>query len=366
MNKKLLVAAIGAAIAAGSMMAQAEVKLYGHMHASLDNVDLDGAPSTGKWFLADNFTRFGIRISEDLGGGLKAIGQYEFTAFNAGGGADAATRTGGNCGIGTSAGSACSTAANRDHYVGLEGGFGSIRYGQMDSTLKDARKPLDNFYGEALGEPRPVLHQGLFDGRVENSVIYYSPKFAGAQIKAQYGVEDTLANDNKDTAIGVFGAAGPLSYAIAYQTKDVTGGTEDKMSGYRLAGSYDLGGGLTVGALWQSGSDLRGVAGEDRDSFGVSAAYRFGNNRIKGHFVQADEADNATATTGGGADFIAVGWDHFFSKTAIGYINFAKVSNDSNAQFSLAGGPGTGHGDQYTPALGRDGSGFAVGMILDF
>ena len=39
MNKKLLTAAIGAALAAGPMLAQADVKLYGKVHMSVDWVN---------------------------------------------------------------------------------------------------------------------------------------------------------------------------------------------------------------------------------------------------------------------------------------------------------------------------------------
>ena len=47
MNKKLIMAAIGAALAAGPMMAaQAAPTVYGHMHMSLDSYDNGGSGFT--------------------------------------------------------------------------------------------------------------------------------------------------------------------------------------------------------------------------------------------------------------------------------------------------------------------------------
>lgn len=71
MNKKLLIAAVGAALVAGPMMAaHAAPTVYGHFHMSFDNVDNSNAKYG---YVASNTTRIGVKGDEDLGGGLKGI-----------------------------------------------------------------------------------------------------------------------------------------------------------------------------------------------------------------------------------------------------------------------------------------------------
>src|SRR3989304_1240195 len=93
MNKKLLIAAVGAALVAGPMMAaQAAPTVYGHFHMSLDRYDngkdATSAGSTERGVMNSNSSRFGIKGDEDLGGGLKAIYQVEGGVFAADDGND--------------------------------------------------------------------------------------------------------------------------------------------------------------------------------------------------------------------------------------------------------------------------------------
>ncbi|BAU49950.1 porin [Sulfurifustis variabilis] len=342
MNKKLLVAAIGAAIAAGPMMAQAEVKLYGHAHMSLDVIDQDeAAPGAddGGLFVSTNSSRFGIRASEDLGGGLKGVAQYEFLFDQ-----DTVTST---------------PATNRDNYIGLEGGFGALRLGVIDSATKDIGGIADLFYREQLGESRAIINQGGADSRVNNGIIYLSPKLGGLSFKAQFGADEFT--DENQMAANVRWAGGPLTVGLGFLSTENADPLEDT-DVIRLAGKFDVGGGFTVAALWQDVSALGGVDGADRSSYGVGASFKTGNNVFKAQYYIADEVDGAAVENGG--DQISVGWDHLFSKTTIGYVTYAATSNDDGGTFAVGG---NGHETVVSglPA-GGDSSGLSVGMIVNF
>lgn len=348
MNKKLLAMAIGAALVVGpALVAQAEVKLYGHAHMSLDNVDRDVSTDSGEWFVSTNSSRFGIRATEDLGGGLKAAAQYEFLFAQD---------------VGTS-----NPVTNRDNYVGLEGGFGALRLGNIDSATKDTGGIADLFYREQLGESRSILNCGAtcggLDGRVANGIHYLSPKIGGGlELKAQYGVEDSFTTDATTMALGARWTAGPLVVGASYMNiEDPTPPGPDQ-KGMRLGAKFDVGGGFTVAALWQSVSDIGNSSGADRDTIGLGASFKAGNNIFKAQFYEADELDNA-ANTGG--DMVAIGWDHLFSKTTKGYVTYAKTGNDSATNTFVVGG--NGHATVVTGnANGSDTSGFSFGMIVDF
>jgi predicted porin len=76
MNKKIIALAVGAALSA-PMIASADTSVYGR--AQLELADRSSNGNAGAMALEDNKnTRFGIKFSEDLGGGMKAVGQFEF------------------------------------------------------------------------------------------------------------------------------------------------------------------------------------------------------------------------------------------------------------------------------------------------
>lgn len=342
MNKKLLAMAVGAALVAGASLAQAEVKLYGHAHMSLDNLDRDVAADTGEWFLSPNSSRFGIRSSEDLGGGLKGVAQYEFL-YNQD--ANATTNTAFN---------------NRDNYIGLEGGFGALRIGVIDTATKDTGGIADLFYREQLGESRAIINYGGMDGRVNNGIHYLSPKMGGLEFKAQYGVEDSFTSDAKTMALGAKWTAGPLVVGASYLNIE-SGSALPDQTGMRLGAKFEVGGGFTVAALWQNVDDIGFVSGADRDAMGIGASFKAGNNIFKAQWYEADKLSNAATADGG--DQLSIGFDHLFSKTVKGYVTYATASNDAAGTFGIGG---NGHGNSAIPAAGRDATGYSFGMIVDF
>jgi len=357
MNKKLLAMAVGAALVAGpALVAQAEVKLYGHAHMSLDNVDRDVAADTGEWFIADNASRFGIRASEDLGGGLKGVAQYEFLIGS--------TNVNGQSGNGFDRATG-GLVTNRDNYLGLEGGFGSLRLGQIDSATKDTGGIADLFYREQLGEGRAITNVGNMDGRVQSGIHYLSPGFGGLTFKAQYGVEDAFTTDAKTMNFGVRWTAGPLTVGASYMNVEdpvaapAAPGPDTK--GMRVAAKFDVGGGFTVAALWQNVENIGFASGADRDAMGIGASFKAGNNIFKAQYYEVDKADNSA--TDNGADQISIGFDHLFSKTVKGYFTYAKLSNEATGAFSLGG---NGVGIQATPPGNGDATGYSFGMIVDF
>lgn len=350
MNKKLLIAAVGAALVAGPMVAAhaAGATLYGHMHMSLDRYDND---VNEEGFVANNSSRFGIKGDEDLGGGLKAIYQMESGIANI---------DDGQGGLG---------ARLRNSFVGFAGSWGAVKIGRHDTPYKDLGRKLDNF-NEQVGDLRNFIgNAGAHDLRVSNMIRYESPNFSGFNVVVQNtsndnkatGAVETTATVHRDTSAAVNFSSGPLFLGAAWNEQGTaTGGNEP--SGIRLGGSYTFND-ITLGALWESLSDLGGVSGADRDAFALIASIKVGNNKFKLHYVDADKID--TSATENSADMFAIGVDHIFSKTALVYLNYASVSNDTGASFSPAGSAG-GHGDNLASVVGGDNTVLSAGYILKF
>ncbi|MGB5670049.1 MAG: porin, partial [Sedimenticolaceae bacterium] len=90
MNKKLLAAAVVAAVAA-SPAAFADSTVYGKLHTAIQYNDLEVPDGAGgkldrsNYSVESNASRLGFKGSEDLGNGLKAIYQIEFGISSDGG-----------------------------------------------------------------------------------------------------------------------------------------------------------------------------------------------------------------------------------------------------------------------------------------
>lgn len=348
MKKKLLMAAVGAALVAGPTVAvHAATTLYGHMHMSYDRMDNDNNQENG--ILANNSSRFGIKGSEDVGGGLKAIYQVESGTFQA---------DDGSGGFG---------ATLRNTFVGFSGGWGTVKIGRHDTPMKEVGRKLDDF-NEQFGDARTLIgNAGAFDLRVSNMIRYDTPKFGGgftASIMqtSNNGSNDNLGNtNNKVNSLNAQYSSGPIWAGLAWEEQGVTG-SNDNPTNIRLMGSYTFND-IELGLLWDMMSDLGGVAGADRDALGLFASYKMGNNKLKFNYIKLDELDNTPNT---GADMIAIGVNHSLSKTVTLYANYAATSNDNLAANGVVSGAAGHDSNVLAPALGKDYTGYSLGTIIKF
>jgi predicted porin len=352
MNKKILTLAVAGAIVGGMGVAQADVTVYGKAHVSWDYMQNDTATAGAQdvfSFVSDNSSRIGVRASEDLGGGMKSIFQVEIAAR-------------------TDESSALSS--NRNSYLGLSGGFGTIMLGKYDSPFKDVGRIADLF-NERIGDARNVIGNGgntnTWDRRVADMVRYASPTFAGVTVVAQYSGADSATGGGEQGSAGVFWKAGGASVGAAYDVQSIitpgVGATEEFESGLRLAGTYNFGM-FQVGGLVEQLVDIDGVSGADRNAYGVSGSVTLAEKHvIKAQYYVAGELD--TVAESGGSLF-AVGYDHKFSKTTTGYVAYAQASNDSGIATYVPSSSNGGHGEAVTTTAGGSPSAVSVGLEMVF
>ncbi len=349
MNKKLLTLAVGAALAAGMSVAQAEVAVYGKAHVSVDVQDNDAPTnSVEETFISDNSSRFGIRASEDLGGGLKALAQWEIGA-----------RTDTNTGLST----------NRNSFLGLASdALGTIRVGKYDTPYKDIGRKADLF-NERIGDSRNLIGLGStdgdFDARVSNAVRYDTPSFGGLQAAVLYSADEGApiaaagTDPNRWMSASVSYTGGPLFAAVGYEEHNTLGENE---TGIRVGAGFKSGA-LTVNALYEMLEDVRGAAGNDWDNYGIGAAFKFGSATAKAQYYISEETDAGND----GAELMAVGLDYAFSKTVTGYVAYAQADNDPGTSAYRVASSNGGHGDAVGGITGGSSpSAYSVGMEMNF
>lgn len=378
MNKKLLTAAIGVALAAGPMLASADVKLYGKVHVSVDYVDAQApaqANSNKSTTVSSNATRWGLNVSEKLGGDLTAIAKLEQAIYADG---EDATQT------------------PHARWVGLSGKFGKITAGIHESPFKLISRTLDLF-PEYIGDNRNILVSGApaaaqpaynadnngsigWEQRPTNSVQYATPNMNGFVATYLYSADTTGSTASEDNrrrldTLAVSYTGGPLYVVLAHEShrfSTIADSGNPTEKGTRLGASYNFGAFKLVG-IYQDLKDLGGTAAGassvNRKAWGLGGAYTAGNNVFKLQYFKADSLSNTSTGASGantGAKMWALGWDHLFSKTAKVYVAYAKTDNESSARFLVNGPAQNARSDYLTPSTGKDPSAWSVGMVVDF
>ncbi len=104
----------------------------------------------------------------------------------------------------------------RDQFMGLKGGFGTVKFGTMSSNYKQMGGKVDPLYrtpleGRGFLKTQSGLHggAGIDLGRTTNTVQYTTPKMGGFSLVGNYtfsGAEDETANTNatdETTGVGI-------------------------------------------------------------------------------------------------------------------------------------------------------------------
>jgi len=252
--KKSLVA-LATLAATGAVLAQATI--YGRsdigygVKATQMGTGGTGVKQLGIMDGGNAGSRIGFRGTEDLGGGMKAhfVTEQGISPTNASlFGVRTATAgiqyDGYAAASGNDPGSAgaYSQGTNRQTYLGLEGGFGTIRVGYQYTTIYEI-STLSGFTntseGMAGGNVAHLWGSGAAGGTRANGIAYISPKLAGAwtvglQMGSGAGRESTewgtaatntastrTLDKQSRTSLHVDYNSGPLRAALGYTTYNV-------------------------------------------------------------------------------------------------------------------------------------------------
>jgi GBP family porin len=236
-----LVAATGLFVAHAAQ-AQSSVTLYGLIDAGVmyTNNVVKGA-THGSLLQADsggiNGSRFGVRGSEDLGGGLKAIFVLE-SGFSVQNGKEAQDNR----------------LFGRQAFVGLSSDqYGTVTLGRQYDTLVDFLSPLSATAGTFgdTGFAHPFDNDNLNHSvRMNNAVKYTTIDYAGFKAGALYALSNsTDFAVNRAYSVGASYNNGPIKIAAGYLQIDGSNSTVNTGGAIDLAESSANGtGGFQLGA----------------------------------------------------------------------------------------------------------------------
>ena len=319
MNKKIIALAVAAAFAA-PMAAQADAKVYGAFQLELGSVNNDGygenntggnrtGTATGESALkvADNKRgRMGIKVSEDLGGGMKALAKFEWQIDGASG----------NLNDGA-----------RESWVGLKGNFGTVALGRQKTAYKYTGgvkyDPFVTTYMEARksgGMKGGAFGQNSF----WNTALSYKNKFGNVTFWAVAGM------DEGDGSTANPGNSGDLSWAVKYKAKNfevfASANTDDSTSTNDVT---KFGGQYKVGAHKISVQLEQLDNANNDDILFVGYQMKMGKNVLVAQIGQQSGDNSATDI-----DYTAIGVIHNMSKKTRAYLGY-RTSDRNNSTADL-------------------------------
>ena len=325
---RLLIAAL-ALVGTSAALAQSSVTLYGRVNTTVERQKVGSVSTTG---LFNNASRFGIKGTEDLGGGLKAGFQLE-SGFNSDDGSGSGW---------THPTSGMSFA--RQSEVNLSGGFGMIRLGNFTPESYYATADYVSMHNHDTGSSSDAFYQDpvWFGGlSTKNKVGYRTPTlFGGLTVDASVSLHEKATGVNKN---GYDLAAnynlGALALGAGYSQVD-----DDKQLGLRALYTF---GQFTVGGYYQRNDE--DVAGT-RNNYRLSGMYALGASEFHVNVGRAAKWSNIADSA---ATQWTLGYNYNLSKRTKAYAYYTKVDNKNGASY-------------MSGAAGDDFSSFAVGVRHNF
>ena len=391
MNKKLVALAVAGAFAlplAAEAQTGAQVTLYGRANMDLEFVKASGAgaadgSTTTVTRVSSNSSRFGLRGTEALGGGLTAFFQVENSVNWDGNGAGNAN-----------------TIANRETFVGLQGSYGQIWLGRSLSPYDDttpiwASGPYN--YNTGLFNNSSLWANnsnaiggeaiGGYDDRYSNSIRWNSPTWSGFTVEVQLASKENTAH-SWGFFPGVFYNNGPIQAGFTYARHDkircynaagtsyapcaassAITGLAAKDDAFTLAGSYDFG--VARVALMYEHLKYETPTGDlKRDMWGISGTIPMGGGLWYVYYGRAGDGKGGASDSETRINSLVHGSDSASSNFEIGYrydlskrtslnAGYVMIRNDARANYTF-------NVNGYAVSPGGDPQGFVLGIIHNF
>ncbi len=335
MNKKLVALAVAGVLSA-PLAAQAQtanVTLYGRLNLTMEAVQ-QGSSSTENWIyrVSSNSSRLGVRGTESLGGGLNAIFQIESSINgDAGGG----------------------TLAGRETFVGLQGGWGTVKIGNFLAPYDDMHPIFGNVptlttsilsTASLWAQGFAAKSQGGFDARLGNSVRYDSPNISGFTGSIQ-------ASTNENTihgmvySMGGYYNAGPLQAGLAWERNQSARGAGLNDDAISVAGAWNFGIARVAGVYERLKYDIAAGGDLKRDLYGASGTFNLGPGQLYAAWIHTNDGKGSSADgsqvaglvkgSDTAADQYEVTYTYPLSKRTLTYAGYVRIDNDTNARYTF-------------------------------
>ncbi|HYS62698.1 MAG TPA: porin [Paraburkholderia sp.] len=336
----IVISGVASACAFNGAHAQSSVTLYGVIDNGVEY--RNAAAGTVVRAVSGGLfaSRYGLKGSEDIGGGLRINFQLEQ----------------GFSGV-TGAASNSAAAFNRQAWVGVSGDFGEARFGLQNTPQYIFMNPeLDPVAVMSIGSPMNNFNS--LTVRVNNAISYFTPTVYG--LSAQFMVAMRDSTTKPTNGLQFYNAAvryvsGPFRMAAGYeQAANATGTSILKL--FNAGASVGVGSARFYLAYHTERQTDNSVK---RDVYEVSGSYSFSPaDQLSLMYGYAHDREGQ----GNNAQQVGLTYAYSLSKRTTLYGSAGFIQNRNQARFTLNGTGYTG----LAVAPGADTRGVIVGMVHRF
>jgi predicted porin len=260
---------------------------------------------------------------------------------------------------------------NRNSFLGLTGGFGTVKIGQnehlyeIQQILQDPDPASENTFSTlTLMTSWGGYHNG-FTRRDSQSIWYASPNIGGATIEAAYitpagGKTDSLSPYGVQIGANWKSTFGLSLYGAYAQYNDE--GEKSKNKALRLGVGY----GMELFQVDLFGEQLKytndsGLS-DKRVNIGVSGAVNFGQHHIRAAISSGGKVKrNGSSISDSNGRLLLVGYAYTLSKRTELQVNYGMLDNKKQSGFGTAD-----VNDETDGGFGNDAKRFGVGIRHTF
>jgi predicted porin len=299
---------------AGAASAQSTVTLFGVVDMGLQQTRL--SPGGSQLAVSSGLqsgSRWGLKGSEDLGGGLSASFKLE-SGFDLSNGMLA---QGGRL-------------FGRQSWIGLNGDFGSVKLGRQYTPIFDVLDTVDPFdmgiTGDGSGIGAVFRTHGV---RTDNTLNYSTPKFGGlsGEVAYTFGEVTGSTSAGRQVGLGLTYEGGPLTVVFGHHNQNLLAGTTPAGNSKTTAvgGMYDFKA-VKLHAAYAINKDNNGsvTTADSRDSM-LGASAPFGAFSLLAAYIH--HGDHLTSSAN--ANYWQFGATYDLSKRTNFYASYSTIRNDT-------------------------------------
>jgi predicted porin len=381
MKKSLMCAAIAGVFAAPAFAQTSNVVLYGRANVGIDTYRGSGATNANESYKSrtrvfDSSSRIGVRGSEDLGNGLRAVFQIE-SGVNMDTGSQASQSGAANGSSGF--------LGSRPSFAGLEGRFGRVLWGRQDvywgngTIAQTGANYISTDLGWGTGNNTGLVNVGV--ARQSNVMSYTTPQLGPVNFSLYWSPDTTPGTPfvNNESATGgqntnaklMAGtgrfAMGPITAQVDYVQKETRSdfgtlnGSVPKNTGLKggLGFAYMPGAqiAIVVTRAQTDNAQLPGTAAPNvnadlkQTSWVLNWEHIFGNVQLLAQYGQMGKVSgcgtgatvvNGTTTSSWCDNSKSKGWlasvRYLMSKRTAVYAVYTETRNEANAFADYNGG----------------------------
>ncbi|VCU68408.1 Outer membrane porin protein 32 precursor [Pigmentiphaga humi] len=344
--KKLPSLLAAAAVAAIPTLAcaQSSVTLYGIVDVSVEHIKSGSNKANRVQSGGLTQSRWGLRGTEDLGNGMKALFNLEGRM---------------NVDDGTQVGSLFNGRA----VLGLSGHWGTVTLGREFNPIYDLKIRSNAFNVAPYSTTQVLMAAGA--SRTDNAIRYDSPIWGGLRAGLFYsmGTESTTqSKTGRHTGLAAQYQKGPIYAGLAWNRVDLPAAGVHATNEWMAGGSYALDALKLYLSYWTLRSDNTSAPDAAINLWTLGASYDVAANHRLLVSIGLLDASRPSAASGNDARQFTLGYEYSLSKRTTLYAQYAHVTNKNSANYQISrfANSGVGSADVSDP------NAFQLGMRHSF